>query len=341
MVSFQNDYNSVGHPEILRALQEASIGAYCGYGMDDACEGARDIIRSLIGNSGAQAHFLIGGTQANLTALAAFLRPHEAAISAASAHINGHETGAVEATGHKILITCSKDGKIAPEGIRDVVSEHSNEHSVKPRLVFISQSTEFGTLYSLDELRALRQACNELGLLLYLDGARLGAALASQANDASLRDIAELTDAFYIGGTKNGLLFGEALIINNPSIGDCFRYVLKQRGGMLAKGFLLGIQFQRAFSDGLYFEVAKVADLQAEKLRSALVGLGVRFAVDSPTNQLFPVLRNETVTALSEDFLFEIWSRLDKENTVIRLVTTWRTTDDEIELLVEKISKAL
>ena len=288
-----------------------------------------------------QVHFLVGGTQANLIATTAFLRPHEAVVAASSGHINIHEAGAIEATGHKILAAESNDGKITPEQISNICDVHSNEHLVKPRLVYISQATEYGTLYSLSELTALRSVCDRLGLLLYLDGARLGVSLTASTNDVSIETIASLVDVFYLGGTKNGLLFGEALVITNPAIWTDIRYIIKQRGGLFAKGFLIGLQFDYAFKSGLYLEIPQQANRQAEKLRDGLRQRGCLFAVDSPTNQIFPVLNNDAVEELSKDFQFEIWESFDETRTTIRLVTTWQTTNAEIDMLLGKLGTVL
>ena len=337
MLNFLNDYNSVAHPKVLSYIQDAAANKYIGYSTDDVCATARETIRGLIGNDNADVHFLTGGTQTNLSALTAFLRPHEAVIAADTAHINVHETGAIEASGHKILSVPSYDGKLMPEAVRGICAVNDNEHTVKPRLVFISQSTEYGTIYSLAELKSLREVCGELGLLLYLDGARLGAALMCAVNDSTIQDIAALTDAFYIGGTKNGLMFGEALVITNPAIATHFRYIIKQRGGLLAKGFLLGLQFEYALSGGLYFDLAKQANLQADKLRDGLTKLGVSFIVNSPTNQIFPILKTNTVAALAKSVLFQVWGKVDETRTAIRFVTTWHTDDREIDELLDKV----
>ena len=341
MAIFLNDYNSVGHPDIIGAIAKSSGDMYAGYGDDRMCECAADTIRGFVGKPDAQVHFLAGGTQANLIATAAFLRPHEAVIAASSGHMNVHEAGAIEATGHKILAAEPSDGKITPEQISHICAVHSNEHLVKPRLVYISQATEYGTLYSLSELKALRLVCDRLGLLLYLDGARLGVSLTASTNDASIEDIASLVDVFYLGGTKNGLMFGEALVIINPTIWDDIRYIIKQRGGLFAKGFLIGLQFDYALKSGLYLEIPQKANEQAEKLRDGLSQRGCLFAVDSPTNQIFPVLNNDAVEELSKDYQFEIWEKFDEARTTIRLVTTWQTTDAEIDMLLGKLDAVL
>ena len=350
MINFMNDYNSPGHPDVIRAIADASDSKYPGYGTDDVCESARAKIISLLGgqNEKANVHFMIGGTQTNLTAIGAFLRPHEAVIAPDSSHIQIHETGAIEAVGHRILIPqvsasarrrSDLVGKITADEVRNICLTHDNEHMVKPRLVYISQSTELGGVYSLSELRELRAACKEFNLLLYIDGARLAAALTSRANDASLPDLASLCDAFYIGGTKNGLLFGEALVIMNPALNEDFRYHLKQRGGLLAKGFLLGLQFLTIFEKDLYFNLAAHANQMAEYLRNGLKKAGVTFFVDSPTNQIFPIIDNNTLERLENNYLFEIWEKIDIKNTAVRFVTSWNTTAEEVEALLSAINR--
>ena len=342
MINFINDYNSPGHPAVIQAIAEAAGVKYPGYGTDDVCNAARQKIASLLGaqNSGADVHFLVGGTQTNFTAIGAFLRPHEAVIAPDSSHIQVHETGAIEAVGHRILMprpNPSAPGKISAGDVRLICKTHDNEHMVKPRLVYISQSTELGGVYSLAELRALRAACDDCGLLLYVDGARLAAALTSPVNDAALPDLASLCDAFYLGGTKNGLLFGEALVVMNPALKDDFRYHQKQRGGLLAKGFLLGLQFLAIFENDLYFSLAAHANQKAERLRTGLQKLDISFLVDSGTNQIFPILSNETVAALEKNFQFETWAPVDGQNTAVRFVTSWNTTDDEVGALLTAI----
>ena len=323
MYSFQNDYSEGAHPRILDALGRTNLEQTSGYGNDPYTAEAVRLIRAQIGNESAQVHFLAGGTQTNLTALCAFLRPHEAVISADTGHINVHETGAIEATGHKVLTAAVSDGKLAPAHILSIVNAHTDEHMVKPRAVYVSHSTEVGTCYTKAELTLLRECCVNNGLLLYLDGARLGSALC--CSDLTLSDIAALSDAFYIGGTKNGALFGEALVISNLSLAADMRYIVKQRGGMMAKGRILGLQFVELFRDGLYFEIAAHANLMADKLREGIRRTGHTFLSDSPSNQVFPIFPNEIVQRLSEQFCFEIWSKPDETHTCIRLVTSWAT----------------
>jgi threonine aldolase len=326
-----NDYNYTGHPEVIRAVAEAPVSGYIGYGCDEVDDRARDLVRAIAGVPDADVHFLPGGTQTNLTALAAFLRPHEAVIAPATAHISKHEAGAIEATGHKVYAARSEDGKLTAETVQAVVDEHVDEHFVKPRLVYISQSTEYGTVYTRDELSRLRSVCDRSGLLLYVDGARIALAAEVPGSDADIACTAAAADALCIGGTKNGLLFGEALVINNPALKEDMRFLIKQRGGLLAKGFLLGIQFEAALKDGLYGRLARQANERAAELREGLKALGYSFRIDSPTNQIFPIVTDAQAERAARDIIFEVWERVDGGNVEIRFVTTWRTTRGEID----------
>lgn len=321
MYSFQNDYSEGAHERILTALIETNMKQTTGYGLDEYSDKAAALIREKT-STDSDVHFIPGGTQTNLIAACAFLKPFEAIVSADTGHVNVHETGAIEATGHKVLCAASSDGKLTPAIIRPVIEAHTDEHMVKPRLVYISDSTELGTVYTKSELESLSRYCMENGLLLYLDGARLGSALC--CSDLSLKDISLLTDAFYIGGTKNGALLGEALVIRNENLKTDFRFHIKQRGAMLAKGRLLGVQFYELMRDGLYFELPRHANDMAEILRNAVKIEGFVFLSDSPSNQIFPVLPNRLVEALGKDYRFEIWKK-GKEESCIRLVTSWAT----------------
>ncbi len=336
-ISFRNDYSEGAHPRLLEALALAGRGQSAGYGLDRHSARAAQLIRVRIGRDDAAVHFLAGGTQTNLIAIAAFLRPHEAVIAARTGHVATHETGAIEATGHKVLEVEGREGKLAPADIAPCLAEHGNEHMVRPRLVYVSNSTELGTRYTRAELQALSGFCRERGLHLYLDGARLGAALAAPGNDLTLADIATLTDAFYIGGTKNGALLGEALVICNPALREDFRYLVKQRGGMLAKGMVLGAQFEALFEDGLFVELAAHANRLALRLRSALVEAGCTMYSHSDTNQQFVVLPDAWVQRLDQHFEFETWGRVDERSTVIRLVTSWATTGQAVEAFEHRL----
>ena len=331
MIFFRSDYSAGAHQQILDALQNTNLEHTDGYGDDSLTLEAKALIKTRIGNEEADIHFMVGGTQTNLTALSAFLRPHEAVVSAKTGHICVHETGAIEATGHKIIHLPSEDGKIKPEQIDQCIIEHEDEHMVLPKLLYISNSTEIGTIYSKSELVSLRKTLDRHNMYLYMDGARLGSALTSARNtDLSLEDLPVLCDAFYIGGTKNGFLFGEALVIVNPALKEDFRFIIKQKGGLLAKGRLLSIQFEVMFKNNLYFDLAKRTNELAEILRKGITEKGYSFLVDSPTNQLFPIFPNALVDKLEENYFFYRWCPYDKEHSVIRLVTSFTSTEDEI-----------
>ncbi|AQR94303.1 threonine aldolase family protein [Clostridium saccharoperbutylacetonicum] len=338
MYSFKNDYSEGAHERILNALVESNFEQTDGYGEDYHTERAVQILKDKIDNQNVDIHLLVGGTQVNLTAISAFLRPHQAAIGADTSHINCHETGAIEATGHKVITVKTDDGKLTPSLIQKVVDTHQDEHMVQPKLVYISDSTELGTLYTKAELTDLHNCCKKNKLLLYLDGARLGAALTAEKNDLTLADIAKLVDAFYIGGTKNGALFGEALVICKDELKEDFRYFIKQKGGLLAKGRLLGIQFEELFKDDLYFELAKYANNLAIILKNALIEKGYEFLCESYTNQQFPILPNEVVNKISEKYSFNVERVIDENNTVIRLVTSWATSKEKVLEFVEELN---
>lgn len=335
MYFFRNDYSEGALPQVLDALNETNSLSTVGYGLDPFCAEAAGSIRECFACPDAEVHFLMGGTQVNLTAISAFLRPWEAVIAASSGHIAVHETGSIEATGHKVCTVPSPDGKLRPEQIRSVCAAHTDEHMVLPKLVYISNSTELGTVYSRSELKDLSAACHELGLTLYLDGARLAVAL--DAGDLVPGDLPELCDAFYIGGTKNGLLFGEALVVVRDEWKPHFRHAVKQRGGMLAKGRLLGVQFQALLRDGLWLKAAAHANAMAARLREGMAALGISMAADSPTNQIFPILSNSKYEALSTAFSFEVWDRPDPEHTTVRFVTSWATTGEAVEALLDAL----
>ena len=339
-ISLRNDYSEGAHPRLLQALAVASAEVNRGYGLDVHSARAAALIRDRLGRD-ADVHFLAGGTQTNLVALAAFLRPHEAVIAPASGHIAAHETGAIEASGHKVLTVATPDGKLSPALIRPCVDGHHGEHMVKPRLVYISNSTEWGTVYSADELQALGGFCRDRGLLLYLDGARLASALTTEGNDLDLALLAGQADAFYIGGTKNGALLGEALVIVNPVLRTEFRHIIKQRGAMLAKGMVIGAQFEALFEDGLYFVLATHANAMAARLRGILQRAGVPLAVDSPSNQVFPVLPDAVVERLQAFVEFETWERRGDGTTVIRLMASWATPESDIEAFTAVLTHVL
>ena len=345
MIYFNNDYCEGCHQKILDKLQETNLIQTPGYGMDDYCRQAAERIRRHCGNAGLDVHFLVGGTQANLTVIDAALRPHQGALCAVSGHINVHETGAVEATGHKVLGLPSADGKITARQVRDTVIAHRSdpdaEHTVQPKLVYISNPTELGTLYTLEELTALSDTCHELGLYLFLDGARVGYGLAARGNDVTLADIARLCDVFYIGGTKMGALFGEAVVFSNHVIAEDFRYFIKQHGGMLAKGRLLGVQFGVLFEDNLYYEIGAYADRLADRIRDTLQELDCPMLVEGVTNQLFPVLPDAILPELAKNFSFVTMDRIDEAHHAVRFCTSWATRQENVDALCTELRRFL
>ena len=337
MIYFNNDYSEGCHPAVLERLVETNMAQTLGYGEDEYCKKAADRIRSLCENQELAVHFLVGGTQANLTVIDAALRPHQAALGPITAHINCHETGAVEATGHKVLWVPSEDGKITAQQVAETVDAHwadsSFEHMAQPKLVYISNPTELGTLYTLEELEALSQVCRDKKLYLFMDGARLGYGLAARGNDVTLPDMARLCDVFYIGGTKVGALFGEAVVIANPAIAEDFRYLIKQHGGMLAKGRLLGVQFDALMEGNRYVDIAAKADGQADRIRKVLAELGYPLLVESTTNQIFPILPDDLLSKLAEKYVFCEQERVDASHRAIRFCTSWATLDENVEAL--------
>lgn len=348
MYSFRNDYSEGAHPQVLEALCRYNLEQNTGYGLDVHSAHAADHIRELCACPGAAVHFISGGTQTNMLLISSCLRPFQAVIAAETGHIHVHETGAVEASGHKILAVAASDrtdpdtaGKLTPEDIRTICIAHADEHMVQPALVYISDSTELGTIYRRQELAALHEVCKELGLWLFLDGARLGSALTCPENDLTLADIAALTDAFYIGGTKNGALYGEALVLVNPALQKDFRYAIKNRGAMLAKGFTIGIQFEALLTGRLYFELAEHANRLAAKLTEALVGLDCEFYAPSPTNQVFPILPDTVCTRLAEEFQFETQKQLKDGRSAVRFVTSWATPEEAVDHLIAVLSELL
>ncbi len=335
--SFFNDYSEGAHSNILNALQETNMVQETGYGEDSLSLQAAESIKAKIGNPNAAVHFISGGTQANLIMIASVLKPFEAVIAANTGHIFVHEAGAIEATGHKICTIASSNGKITPAQIQAVVDQHEDEHMVKPRVVFISQSTEVGTIYSKQELQAISDLCKQNNLYLHLDGARLGSALTSKKNDLTLAELSSLVDIFYIGGTKNGALLGEAIVINNDQLKENFRYHLKQRGALLAKGRILGIQFAELFKNDLYFELATHANDMAEKLTQGIKEQGYEFLTDSSTNQIFPIFSNNLIEKLKQMYGFYVWSKVDAEKSSIRLVTSWATKAEAVDGFLEDL----
>ena len=335
---FQNDYGEGAHPLIMQRLMETNMEHTCGYGLDPYSLRAAELIRAKCGRPEAEVHMMAGGTSANVIALSAFMRPYEAAVAAETGHIFVHETGAVEASGHKVLTAAAKDGKVLPDGVRAVCRAHTDEHMVHPRVLYISQSTEIGTVYTKAELKALREVCDELGLILYVDGARLGSALTAAECDMTLADLADLADCFYIGGTKNGMLFGEAMVIVNPALQKDFRYMIKNRGGMMAKGRLCGLMFLTAFENDDYFAWARHANAMADIVREGMEKGGVPFFQKTTSNQVFPVITREQEAALAERFAFEHWADLPDGRVSVRFVTSWATTEEDARLLADALS---
>lgn len=338
-ISFKNDYGQLAHPRILDALCRYGQETNIPYGLDVHSQHAASLIKDAFGVHSGEVYFLAGGTQTNVVFLSYALKPYEGVIACASGHINVHETAAVEGSGHKIIVVPGHDGKVYPRDIQAVMESHLDEHMVKPRVVYISDSTEIGTIYSKEELLALKKACDAYGLYLFLDGARLGSALTCKDNDLDPKDLGSLVDAFYVGGTKNGLLLGEALVIVNDRLTKDFRHHIKNKGAMLAKGYLIGIEFEEAFKDGLYFQLAKETNKTADLLKEGLKRLGLD-APYSPTNQVFVTLPRDTALSLIEEFGCELWAN-DGDKTTIRFVTSFMTDEEEVDLALTKIQELL
>lgn len=341
MIQFQCDYNEGAAPQILQRMLETNMEQTVGYGMDDYCEHARQLIREACEAPEAYVQFLVGGTQTNATVISATLRPYQGVLCASTGHINVHETGAIEHTGHKVLPLPSDNGLITAQQVEEALLAHFNdgsaEHMVQPGMVYVSYPSEVGTLYTKEELEKISQVCHKYEIPLFVDGARLGYGLMSPASDLTLADLARLADVFYIGGTKQGALFGEAVVISNKTIQKDFRYNLKQNGGMLAKGRLLGLQFETLFTDNLYFDLAKHAIDEAMRIKQALLTKGYQFMKESPTNQQFPILTNAKYEELSKEFLFDYWCRMDEEHVAVRICTSWGTKSENVDKLIESL----
>ncbi len=342
MLPFLNDYQHSAHPDVLAFLQRIHADAFPGYGEDAICAAAADRIRQWTGLAQAPVHFVSGGTQANLTVIASLLKPHEGVIAAQTGHISVHETGAVEATGHKVLTIPSDDGKVTADAVQAMANAHRRdeafEHMVKPGMVYISHTTELGTIYRRDELTALSRTCRALGLPLYMDGARLGYGLTSEGADITITDVSSLCDVFTIGGTKQGALFGEAIVFADGNMAQDFRYHIKQRGGMLAKGWLLGAQFEALLQDDLYLTLARHANGLAQQLRSGLTALGYAMASDSPSNQQFVRLPAAVADALKQECAFGTIEQGDTER-VVRFCTSWATTQEQVDSLLRVMAR--
>ena len=338
MKRFDSDYLEGCLPEILQRLGETNLEQSVGYGEDAHCTAASEKIRAAVGRPDADVHFLVGGTQTNVTVISSLLKPYQGVVCAESGHINVHETGAVEHSGHKVMALPATAGKITAAQVEEAFASHrddaNHEHMVQPGMVYISFPTEMGTLYSKDELTAISAVCRRWQRPLFVDGARLGYGLASPLCDLTLPELAALVDVFYIGGTKQGALFGEAVVFCNPALAHEFRYHIKQNGGMLAKGRLLGIQFETLFTDGLYLKAARHAIDEAFRLRDGLRAKGYRFLCDSPTNQQFPILEDAQIEALRAEFGFEFWQRIDATHSAVRFCTSWATRPEAVDALL-------
>ena len=336
-ISFKDDYSEGAHPEILKTLSKTNLIQTIGYGEDEFSEKAKQLIKSKIGINNIDIHFVSGGTQANLIVISSLLKPHQSVIAVNTAHIEVHEAGAIEATGHKINTIETEDGKLTSELIQEVVDYHTDEHMVKPKMVFISNSTEIGTVYTKKELTKLSEICKKNNLYLYIDGARSASALSSEKNDLTLKDIFELTDIFYIGGTKNGALLGEAIVISNEKLKEDFRFYLKQKGALLAKGRLLGIQFLTLFKNNLYFELAERANHSAQKIAQALKNKGYNFLSQPQTNQLFPILPNKLITELHKKYEFYVWKKINETKSVVRIICSWATKKEDVDAFISDL----
>ena len=339
MILFTSDYTEGAHPRIIEKLAETNMEQTVGYGEDPYCEEAREAIKKVCEAPEADVHFLVGGTQTNFTVISSILRPFQGVLCADSGHINVHETGAVEATGHKVLALPSKEGKITGQQIKEYYdlhwSDESREHIVQPKMVYISHPTEYGTLYTKQELADISSVCREYEIPLFLDGARLGYGLVAET-DVTLKDIANYTDVFYIGGTKVGALCGEAVVFPKKAPKHFFT-MIKQQGALLAKGRLLGIQFDTLFTGNLYLEISKNAIETAAKLKAALKEKGYEFFINSPTNQIFVILENKKMEELGEKVKFSFWEKYDDSHTVVRFATSWATKMEDIDSLIETL----
>ena len=333
MHSFANDYSEGAHPKVLELMMNSNLEQNEGYGLDKHCARAKELICRWINLPDADVHFIPGGTQTNLLVISSFLRPHQCVIAADTGHINVHETGAVEATGHKVVAMPGKDGKLTPQLIQSVLDSHESEHMVQPKMVYLSNSTELGTIYTKSELKDIRRTCLNNNLLLYMDGARIGTALACSLNDLSIEEIARQVDVFYIGGTKNGALLGEALVICKEELKEDFRYLMKQRAAMPAKGFVVGIQFEALMQDGLYMSLAAHANNMAAMVADIFREKGFGFYAQPCTNQVFPIVPNELAKRLIDNFGCLDQTRVDDNNICVRFVASWATTQSSIDEL--------
>lgn len=341
MVSFESDYIAGAHPEIIRRLTETNMESLSGYCTDRYCESAKAGIRNTIGREDLDVEFLVGGTQTNAVIISTMLSDHEGVIAAKTGHISVHEVGAIEFTGHKVTELSGKDGKLDPEELSGYLSgfykDDNHDHMIFPGMVYISYPTEYGTLYSKKELEALSAICRKYDIPLYLDGARLGYGLMSREADLTIKDIADLCDVFYIGGTKVGALCGEAVVFTKGNKPKHFITSVKRRGALIAKGRLLGIQFDTLFTDDLYFRISRHAIDMAERMKELFVSGGYKLFIDSPTNQQFVILEDSQMEKLREKVAFSFWERIDENHTVVRFATSWSTTEADLQYLEEVI----
>lgn len=343
-IKFETDYQEGASPEILALLSSTNLEQTSGYGDDPHTSRAKELVRREIGRPESAVYFMAGGTQTNTTVIKQLLSPCEGVISVSTGHINVHESGAIESTGHKVIALPGHDGLLDAGDLRGYMaaftSDPTNEHMVQPGMVYVSYSSEFGTLYTRQALSDIKRVCEDYGLKLFVDGARIGAAVTSSESDMDMKDIAGLCDAFYIGGTKNGALLGEAVVFPQPETVNLrhFTTLIKQQGGLLAKGRLLGIQFEALFTDGLYYRNAEHANAQAMKIKRAFTEKGIPFLVDSPTNQQFPILTQSQHEKLSAKFSYETWQPMDDGRVAVRFCTSWATTDEAVDALTQEIS---
>lgn len=339
MYSFNNDYSESAHPTILNALVAGGFEQNDGYGEDVHCANAINLIKQRIKRDDVDVHLLPGGTMTNKTFIAHVLKPYDAVVAATTGHINTHEAGAIEATGHKVLSVATSDGKLTKEMIAPIITEHDDEHMVCPAMVYVSNPTELGTIYSKAELTDLYQFCQDNSLILYIDGARLAMGLTARDNDLQIEDLPSLCDAFYIGGTKVGALFGEALVIVNDRYKKNLRISMKQQGGMSAKGWLLGLQFEHLFQDDLYLKLGKNANNMADQLSTCFEKHGYSFIAKQQTNQVFPILPNDVIAKLDQEYLTSTWAVIDDRHTAVRFVTSWATTQEAINRFVKSMDQ--
>jgi threonine aldolase len=338
-ISFRNDYSEGAHPKILEKLSATNYEQQPGYGDDKYCEQAKVLIHKHLANPAAKIYFTSGGTQANLLVISHLLKPYETVICANTGHIEVHETGAIEATGHKVTTLPSTNGKISVDELEKTLSLYTDHHMVKPAMVYISNATELGSIYTRQELTALSNFCRKNNLLLFMDGARLAMGLTANVHDVTLADIAKLVDVFYIGGTKNGALIGEAIVFTKDGLDNGFEYSLKQRGALLAKGRLLGIQFLSLFENGLYFELATHANKMAQRIAETFQTLGLDFYLPPVTNQIFPILPTSLIEELNKKFEFYVWHKVDDDQSAIRIVTSWATKEEAVDQFISYVTK--